>query len=205
MLRVLSILYSTYFYFYLLYTLIVIYERYVKKEYNRFPNNLKQIFLEMFRHCIRSNRSYLACFPQTSPPRPDRLWTRLPFVNHASYRAHLHLNANDAFSFSTLFHSYLPCFSPPSPPQSRFRSPFLQFLLSPSCPFYRYFSTQLLPTTSTPRFSSFKIRGMDVSRKKKKKKILRKRLSSFLIKFLHAVLSIEDCKQNITLLLSLAK
>lgn len=203
MLRVLSILYSTYFYFYLLYTLIVIYERYVKKEYNRFPNNLKQIFLEMFRHCIRSNRSYLACFPQTSPPRPDRLWTRLPFVNHASYRAHLHLNTNDAFSFSTLFHSYLPCFSPPSPPQSRFRSPFLQFLLSPSCPFYRYFSTQLLPTTSTPRFSSFKIRGMDVSRKKKN--FCRKDYQVFLIKFLHAVLSIEDCKQNITLLLSLAK
>lgn len=50
MLRVLSILYSTYFYFYLLYTLIVIYERYVKKEYNRFPNNLKS-FNKSFSKC----------------------------------------------------------------------------------------------------------------------------------------------------------
>ena len=48
MLRVLSILYSTYFYFYLLYTLIVIYERYVKKEYNRFPKTI-------------SNKSFSKC------------------------------------------------------------------------------------------------------------------------------------------------
>lgn len=170
MLRVLSILYSTYFYFYLLYTLIVIYERYVKKEYNRFPNNLKQIFLEMFRHCIHSNRSYLACFPQTSPPRPDRLWTRLPFVNHASYRAHLHLNANDAFSFSTLFHSYLPCFSPPSPPQSRFRSPFLSFFYLHLVHFNvisrrSYSRLHLLPDFHRLRFVEWMFRG----RKKKRK------------------------------------
>lgn len=147
------------------------------KEYSQL-RNLKQIFSKCSTvHCRRFEEILSRLFPQTFSPRPDRVWTRLSFVNHASYRVHLHLNANDAFSFSTLFHSYLPCFSPPP---SRFHLSSLTFFHLHLVLLFRFITFVYIPDyvavfvlvlSSIRRFSPFKVFVVSgcFERKKKKK------------------------------------
>lgn len=157
-----------------------LFTRYVKKNIINFSTTLNKSCASSkcsaMSYCRRFVRTDLILLVSLKRRLLDRVWTRLSFVNHASYRAHLHLNANDAFSFSTLSRSSV-FFSTTTISIS---PPFPQFLLSPSCPFILI--SWCIPFV-TPRFfhrlAGFRLRFVSSRVLKKKKKNFAEKIIKF--------------------------